>query len=791
MGGCSRAGHLSPAGDGPIIRRRLRCRGTVQGVGFRPAVYRLATTLGLTGSVRNDADGAEIEIEGAQHAVRTFLDRLASELPPLARLAELEVAALDPTGSREFTVAHSVLERRRRALVPPDARLCDDCRAEMEDRSNRRHHYPFTTCTNCGPRFSLVRSLPYDRARTSMARFRLCQSCRREYHDPADRRFHAEPVCCGTCGPNLWLADPAGRPIAAQPADALRQTRAQLAAGRIVALKGLGGFQLACRADNDQAVERLRAAKQRPSQPLALMARDLAAARRLVELGAEHQRLLESAAAPIVLAPRRAGAPVGPGVAPGLDDLGVMLPTTPLHVELFRQAEYESLVMTSGNAHDEPIARDNDEAIARLARLVDFFLLHDRDIVRRVDDSVVRTVVADVMVVRRSRGYVPAALPLPVPSPEPVLALGGHLQVTACLAMGADAVLSQHVGDLDTAAARAFLDEVRTGLEEFLAVEAGVVVVDEHPDYASTWLGEQLVEQRQGRLLRVQHHLAHAAAVLAENDSFPAPNETVAALVLDGTGYGLDGTAWGCEWLTLRGDLGWDRLGRARALPLVGGERAVREPWRVLVAAFAPERAEEELGQLRPEFKPLLEPVANLARSADWPRASGAGRVFEAAGALFGLGRVNRWEGETAVRFEALASRAGGDGGPPWPEVVLDAGTTELPTDQLLRAAARRLRASEDPAGAALGFHRTFCYLAAELSAAVVPPHVRTIALGGGCLVNRILRQQLCAEHQRRGFQVLLPAAVPPGDGGLAYGQAVLGAVALERRTKPRFRGDL
>jgi hydrogenase maturation protein HypF len=513
----------------------------------------------------------------------------------------------------------------------------------------------------------------------------------------------------------------------------------------------------------------------------------------VVVLDAAAAALLGSAEAPVVLAPRRGSALVCEGIAPGLDDIGVMLPTAPLHVELFRDAEYAALVMTSGNASDEPICRSNREALARLADIADLFLMHDRDIVRRVDDSVVRVALGDKVMMRRSRGYVPGPLPLPDHVSEAVLGLGGYLQTTACVAVGSDAFPSQHVGDLDSDAARAFLAEVASGLEEFLEVEAHVLVVDSHPDYPSTWLGERLAVVRGARLVRVQHHLAHAAAVLAEHRAFPAAGSTVMALALDGTGWGPDGVAWGGEWLALSGDLRWRRLGHLEPLPLVGGEAAVREPWRVLVAGLA----RHDLGGLI-ERLPVaalvpaerLRQVEHLARSSSWPLATGAGRLFEAAGALLGLVASNGYEGEGAARLEALAATADVTV-EAWPEVALAADAAELPSSALLAAAARRLVAGEPPRLVAAGVHATFCALAVELTRRVVPVGVDTVALGGGCLVNRILRHELIGGLTEAGLTVLVASDVPPGDGGLAYGQAVLGAAAVARGVEPCQDGGL
>ena len=787
----------------PSARLRLVCRGVVQGVGFRPTVHRLASALRLGGFVRNDPEGVVIEVEGAPAQVQEFQRALPVSLPPLASLTDVTVCELAPRGEAGFVVLASQSGLRRRALVPPDAALCAECRNEMADPTDRRYRYPFTTCTNCGPRFTLVRALPYDRERTSMACFPLCPRCDAEYRDPADRRFHAEPVCCPACGPRLWLLldspekmlhSRTGDDAVATGSAALQKARDVLLAGLVVAVKGFGGFQLACRADDETVVARLRDRKHRPSKPLALMVRDLETARRFVVLAPADEALLASPRAPVLLAPRRADAPLAPGVAPGLDDLGVMLPTTPLHVELFRSLELEALVMTSGNAADEPICRGNREALARLAGIADGFLLHDRDVVRRADDSVVRATEAGPVLVRRARGYVPEALPLPLPAEVPVLALGPYLQATACLAVDHEAFFAQHVGDLDSEAARAFLRETVEELEDFLAARGALVVVDAHPDYPSTWLGEELSQQRGAPLLRVQHHLAHAAATLAEHGRFPGPDDDALALILDGTGWGPDGTAWGGEWLLIEGRRRWRRVAHLEALPLVGGEAAVRAPWRVLGAALVRAGAAELLPRLPvAELVPASElaSVARLAAHPGWPMASGAGRVFEAAGAMLGLAAVNGYEGEAAARLEALAASWSGPAAP-WDEVHLttddcaasrsspagDHATAVLPSAALLAAAARRALAGESPASIAAGFHATFCRLAAELTRRLAPPRSGVIALGGGCFVNRLLRRGLGETLSAIGLEPLLPFVVPPGDGGISYGQAVLGAFA-------------
>ena len=773
----------------PLKRLQIRCRGTVQGVGFRPAVHRIAKSLGLAGWVVNDPQGATLEIEGAPDVVDRFVERLHRELPPLARLDAAEQESRKPLGEKGFEVRSSTLGRREAALVPPDAVLCGDCRRDMETPDDRRYRYPFTTCTNCGPRFSLVRELPYDRERTSMACFPLCRDCEREYTDPSDRRFHAEPVACTACGPRLWLADENGDEV--QPvADPIVGAVAELLAGRIVAVKGLGGFQLACRADSSEAVMRLRQRKKRFGKPFAVMVRDIESARAIVDLDADAETLLQSPRAPIVLAPRRRPSSIADEVAPGLDDLGVMIPTTPLHVELMRPVDMSPLVMTSGNLSEEPLCRTNRAAVAGLAGIADVFLLHDRDIVRRIDDSVVRTSPRGPMMVRRARGWVPEPLRLPVTSSPVIVATGGHLQVTACVTDGDKAFLSQHVGDLDTLPAREFLAEVIDGLLDFLQVEPGLVAADSHPDYPSTWLAGDLARAHATEVLSVQHHLAHVAAVLSEHGRFPGADERCIGIALDGTGWGPDGTAWGGEWIELGGDLRWQRLAHLEALPLVGGEKAVREPWRVAVAALV-ESGEETLIAATPMAAQIevdrLETMARLVEQPGWPLASGAGRIFEAAGALLGVGLVNRWEGEAAARLEALAAPEWGRA-EPWPEIEVVGGNwgPVLPSALLLAEVAKRAVSGENVAAVAAGFHATFSHLAAEITGRLGAPRDAVVALGGGCLVNRLLSGRLAEELEAQGFEVLLPQNVPPGDGGLSYGQAAIAAVAAARGVQPR-----
>ncbi len=772
----------------PKQRFEILCTGIVQGVGFRPTVYRLATELRLAGWVCNGPDGVEIEVEGEHEVPQRFAERLQRELPPLAKVTSLTIHEIEPIGETEFVVRETEQGVRKNALVPPDTRICPDCEAEMADADDRRHHFAFTVCTNCGPRFSLVRKLPYDREKTSMACFPLCEDCREEYENPLDRRFHAEPVCCPKCGPQLWAVDCGGADLGSGE-EAIAAAQRTLETGGIVALKGLGGFQLACCARSDVACELLRTRKRRPRKPFAVMVKDLQTAQLLTHLKKEDEAILSGPRSPIVLAPLRRNHGLSSRVSPGIQDVGIMLPTTPLHMELFRNLHVDALVMTSGNGNDEPICRGNREAVDRLRKLADVFLLHDRDVIRRVDDSVARSCDDGLVMVRRSRGWVPEPLPLPVKSPAAVLAVGGHLQVTACLGVGNEAYPSQHIGDLDTVEARGFHRQVMDGLMDFLEVRPDCVVVDPHPDYPSLQIGRDIADEYGASVIEVQHHVAHIAAAAAEHNMFPEHDEKIGGIALDGTGWGPDGTAWGGELLELNGMLQWRRVGHLNPLKLIGGEAAVREPWRITVAALA------AAGQLDLVPKlPLanrvhpdkIEDIARLSERDTWPLASGAGRLFEAAGALIGLRASNTYEGEAALLLESLASSA--TRVPAAWEIARPNGL--FPSQTLLGEMARRVAQGEKPQNVAAGFHATFCKLLAAYARERFAPDIHTLVVGGGCMINRLLRTGLTHELKNQGFEVLLPAEVPPSDGGLSYGQAVMGTVSLARNCEPAMMKD-
>jgi hydrogenase maturation protein HypF len=739
------------------VRRGIRVRGTVQGVGFRPAVFRAATARDLAGFVRNDSEGVWIEVEGPAGALSRFLEDLPGAAPPLARIEATEIVELRAVGELGFRIAASAERPSVRASVPPDAATCDACLRELFDPADRRFRYPFINCTDCGPRYTIARDVPYDRARTTMAAFILCARCRAEYEDPSSRRFHAEPNACPDCGPVLSVPSAGLRGEAA-----LGAAVAALRAGRIAAVKGLGGFHLAVDARDQAAVVRLRERKQRPHKPFALMARDLQQIEALVELDEPARRALASPLRPIVICPTRGGAAVAPAVAPGLDELGVMLPYTPLHHLLLRDGP-ELLVMTSGNLAEEPIAKDNPAALERLAGIADVFLLHDREIHTRADDSVVRMVAGKAQPVRRSRGHVPDPIELGFTAP-PVLAVGANLKNTVCMTRGGDAYLSPHVGDLDHLEAFAYFREVIEKLAQLLGVRPEVVACDLHPDYVSTrWALESGLRKEP-----VQHHHAHVASCLAEHGR----SGPCLGVAFDGTGCGPAGELWGGEFL-LADLAGFQRLGHLRPLALAGGEAAIREPWRLAAAALHDAGLNLELlGRIdRKKREAVLRLIETGAAS---PKATGAGRWFDAVAALCGLRDEITYEGQAAVELEAIA--APGDCCS-YPFRIERGDPFVVDLRPAVRAIGAEL-ANGAPAGeVAARFHRTLamaigagCRIARERS------RVETVALSGGCFQNRLLSESAKRLLEQDGFDVLVHGRVPPNDGGVALGQAAVAA---------------
>jgi hydrogenase maturation protein HypF len=768
--------------------------GIVQGVGFRPFVYRLAADEGLCGFVRNDGRGVYAEVQGAPERIDSFLRRIRSEAPPAACVLSVEAARIAAAHCEGFTIVESGVRDARPLPVTPDLAACRRCVAEAEDKNDRRYGYPFTNCTDCGPRFTIVESVPYDRPNTTMSEFAMCESCAAEYGDPSDRRFHAEPIACPSCGPQVRLQ--AGRGEDPAGAAALERAGALLRDGAVVAVKGIGGYHLACDARSEEAVSRLRAGKLRYDRPFALMARDLQTAGALCYVSGQERGLLESAAAPIVLLRRRVSAagaeavtPVAPSVAPGLARLGLMLPYTPLHHMLLRQGP-PLLVMTSGNLSEEPIAYEDAEAGERLRTLADAFLTHDRRIRTRCDDSVAWVPrIGRPQIVRRSRGYAPCPLPLPAAAPCALLAVGGHFKNTFCLAEGETAYMSHHIGDTANAEA---LESFEEGVEQYktlFSVHPLAVAYDMHPDYLTSKYALDLacaVDARaSGRAVAVQHHHAHVASCMAEN-AVPA-GEVVLGVAFDGTGYGPDGTVWGGEFL-LCDYSDYRRFAHMGYMPLPGGEAAVGEPWRL--GAYACEAL------LGPAFESMDLPLREHLDLGRWgvlrratragvnaPLCCSVGRLFDCVAAILGIrGSVN-YEGQAAVELEAAAIAWGADvhetalGLPPY-TVSVEGGV--VPWEPIVRGVLDDVLGEEDPGLVAARFHRTIAEaVSAVANAARSEEGVDSVALTGGAFVNTILHH-LCADVLAgEGFRVLLHSSVPPNDGGIAYGQAAVAAVRL------------
>ena len=765
-----------PAGS-IVARRAIRVRGAVQGVGFRPFVWRLAHELALSGWVRNDPSGVAIEVQGHADILERFLVRLAREAPALARIDAIETRELRAERRRDFDIVASSTGRVNTG-VAADTAVCADCLAELFDPRDRRYRYAFINCTNCGPRYTISRALPYDRANTSMAAFALCPPCRGEYGDPGSRRFHAQPNACADCGPTLALCDSAGMRL--HEGDVVAAALARLERGEIVAMKGLGGFHLACDARNAAAVAKLRAGKAREEKPFAVMVAGTASLCALASVGARERGLLEARERPIVLLRKNPGCDAQlAGVAPGIAWLGAMLPCTPLQYLLFHQAagcpvgsEWLAeaqplvLVMTSANLGGEPLICGNAEALQRLGTIADAFLLHDRDILVRCDDSVVRAGVAGPAFVRRARGYTPAPIRLAHSGP-PVLALGGYLKNTVCVTRGDEAFLSQHGGDLDNPESCRALEAAVEHLLRMLEIEPELVAHDLHPDFYGSRFAAAFAAQRGLPAIAVQHHHAHIAAVAAEH-GLSGP---LLGLAMDGVGLGSDGGLWGGELLRMEAGVA-QRLAHLRELRQPGGDRAAREPWRMAASAlFELGRANEIEPRFAGRGGAILAQM--LARGLNSPPTSSAGRWFDAAAGLLGVCELSTYEGQAAMLLEGMAEAHG-------PVAPLDA-AYQIGADgtlDLLPLLARLAGERDQGYGAAL-FHSTLAAaLAAWTGVASERTGLRNVVLGGGCFMNRILAASLRALLQATGLRVFEAREVPPNDGGLALGQA---AVALAR----------
>jgi hydrogenase maturation protein HypF len=737
----------------------------VQGVGFRPFTYALAARLGLGGYVANDQRGVIIEVEGAPPTVAEFVARLQSDAPVLASVERLSTTEIAARGEVEFRIVASRAEGARQTLIAPDTAICAECVREIFDPTDRRYRYPFTNCTNCGPRFTIIRDTPYDRPLTTMAGFAMCALCAREFHDPANRRFHAQPISCPDCGPCLRLIDRAGEEQAGDPIDTAVRL---LVAGHILAVKGLGGYHLAAAAANQAAVSALRSRKHREDKPFAVMAADIGAARQLAFIDEAEERVLSGARRPIVLVRRRPHAPIAAAVAPANRFVGLMLPYTPLH-SLLCDALGQPIVLTSGNVSDEPIAYRDDDATERLGAIADFFLTHDRPIHIRTDDSVVRVLCGRETPIRRSRGYAPAPLTLPLSARRPILSCGAELKNTFCLARDRAAFVSHHIGDLENyRSLRAFTE----GIEHFrrlFELSPQLVVHDLHPEYMST---KYALDLRAVELMAVQHHHAHIAACMADN----AEQGPAIGVAFDGLGYGADSTMWGGEFLVA--DLcGFQRVGHFEPVPMPGGAAAIRQPWRMALAyldllygAELPSGL-EVFKRNRSRWNAL---GAAMRAKVNSPMTSSAGRLFDAAAAIAGVRDEVNYEGQAAVEFEQMADvaergayRAG----------IIRSEAVRISGADLVRAVVDDVRAGTPRESVAARFHNAMAQTIVAVCDIIRDEHdLSTVALSGGVFQNALLLERTSQQLQMRGFRVLTHSRVPANDGGIAFGQAAIAA---------------
>jgi hydrogenase maturation protein HypF len=763
------------------IRRGLAVRGVVQGVGFRPFIYRIAHEERLAGLIGNDTGGVTIEVEGAADRVDEFVRRVRADAPPLARVDSISVRELAPTGETGFLIVASEVVGRVNTGIPADAATCVDCLRELFDSKDRRFGYPFLNCTNCGPRFTITRSIPYDRPQTSMANFKMCSACQAEYDDPANRRFHAQPNACWECGPRVWLVEAEGSGRVAEQVEAVAACVDRLARGEIVAIKGIGGFHLSVDATNESAVQRLRERKHRYGKPLAVMVKDLSAARELCALTSEEERLLQSVSRPIVLARKRSSNGIAASVAPGIPWLGVFLPYAPLQHLLFADARIRALVMTSANLSEEPIAIDNDEAQERLAGIADAFLLHDREILQRCDDSVVAVVDGAPQLLRRARGFVPLAVEIPMEAP-PLLAVGGHLKNAFALARGRHVYQSQHLGDLENLKGLEFFEESLAHLMRTFEVSPTTVVHDLHPGYLSTEWARRWARERGLETIGVQHHHAHVAGCMAEHGLTEA-----IGLALDGTGYGIDGKIWGGEVLIARLD-GFERFAHLEYVPMPGGDAAVKQPWRMAFAALrtagvTADVAMKLTGASSDEARVLGQMIE---RKINTPMTSSLGRLFDAVAAVVLERRTVDYEAQAAIELEGIA--VDDEDGPDYqfeisrgdPETK---GPLQIRTTSMWRQLLADLDAGVNKPQISARFHAGVANAFMEVAvAARAATGLRKVVLSGGCMHNRRLARLLRVKLEREGFEVCQHVQVSPGDGGLSYGQAVVAAAILSRK---------
>ena len=751
---------------------KVSVRGVVQGVGFRPFVYRLAHEHNLMGWVRNTSGNVEIEVEGDKETLENFLSDLKAKTPPMARIEKIETAFYPPKGYVKFQIWESLSQEGKYQLVSPDIATCEDCQKEILSPTDRRFHYPFTNCTNCGPRFTIIEDIPYDRPKTTMHKFQMCPDCRREYEDPLDRRFYAQPNACPKCGPRLEIVDGDGNPIKSD--DAIKTASELLKAGKVLALRGLGGFQLACDATNEEVINLLRSRKRRPSKPLAVMMTTLKEIEKHCLVSAEERKLLQSPECPIVLLKwKRSLSNVSPAVAPNLRYLGVMLPYTPLHHLLLKETGLP-LVMTSGNLSEEPIAKDNDEALIRLGGIADYFLLHNRDIFARYDDSVYM-VEGIPQAIRRARGYAPYPIFLPFRAKQ-ILACGAELKNTFCLTKDAHAFLSQHIGDMENEETLEHFENTIELYKKLFRIEPEIMAYDMHPEYLATKYALQADSEQGLSLIPVQHHHAHIVSCLVEN----GVEEPVIGVAFDGTGYGTDGTIWGGEFLVADWR-SFQRVGHLEYVPLPGGAVAIKKPYRMTLSYLYTLLGEDfsleglPISKLNPAELEVLK--QQLRRGINSPPTSSAGRLFDAVSALLGVREEIDYEAQAAIELEMLTPNEVGE-----PElkaypfsIVEHQGMRVVRLTELFSAIVQDVKNQTSIPIISLKFHNTVAQIITRMCKSIAEDTGLTkVALSGGVFQNRLLLKLATSALQKEGFSVIIHRLVPCNDGGISLGQAVI-----------------
>ncbi|MBT3182400.1 MAG: carbamoyltransferase HypF [Deltaproteobacteria bacterium] len=756
-------------------RWRIDIDGTVQGVGFRPFIYKLATEIGLGGHVFNHSEGVTIEAEGPEERLNSFLDRVQNELPPLAHIQRIDSTVINTTDETDFKIIESENTGSSTTLISPDIAPCDDCTRELMDTGDRRYAYPFINCTNCGPRYSIIQHLPYDRPMTTMKEFELCEDCKHEYTDPSNRRFHAQPNACERCGPQVKFIR-SDNSTSQSPDDPVKQALRSMDDGKIIAVKGLGGYHLACDATNDESVTRLRARKDRDEKPFAIMVGNIQTVNTLCDISDEEERLLISPQRPIVLLHRKEGSKISEMIAPGNSHLGVMLPSTPLHHLLFKSGAGRVLVMTSGNISNEPIAFIDDQAFRKLKDIADAFLIHDRNIHIRVDDSITRLMDGKPLMLRRARGYTPTPIRLSFEMPQ-LFAVGADLKNTICFTKGHNAFLSQHLGDMENLDSHDSLEMVADHLMHILNIKPEIVTCDMHPDYFSTRFANKIATNHRSPITEVQHHHAHIASCMAEND---LPNEKVIGIALDGTGFGTDGTIWGGEVLMADYET-FERAAHFGQIPMPGGNVAAKECWRMALAylqtADSRVRTIQHFKKIGDEKIKFVQQM--IEKDINCPMTSSCGRLFDAVAALTGLRMKNSFEGQAAMELEQIADESE-HGVYPFTIDETCNGALRINFSPMIAAISEGVQAGTELGVISMRFHNTIVGALFDICTKIDKGNAihdrRRVCLSGGCFQNAILMTKLKKLLVDKGFTVYTHSLVPPGDGGVALGQAAIAA---------------